>query len=141
VVKHISLYTQLGTSNVSTDTKRSLNQLYGITFGRLPWLGLRADFHYAKFDGSFGGGSYRALSISRSFTDNLRLELLVGTQSFNSAMTSFSNSRSITTNVETNLGSHYFLQGGYTANRGQFSYDQWMFTIGYRFDSKARHRE
>ena len=140
VVKHISVYTQLGSSSSSTDTKRSLNQLYGITFGRLP-LDIRADLHYASFNSSFGGGSYRALSVSRTFTDNVRLELLVGTQSFSSAMTSFSNSRFITTNVETNLGSHYFLQGGYTANRGQFSYDQYMFTIGYRFDSKARHRE
>jgi hypothetical protein len=140
LVKHISVYTQLGSSNVSTDTKSSLNQLYGTTFGNLP-LGLRADIHYASFNSSFGGGSYKALSISRSFTDNLRLELLAGTQSFNSPMTRFTDSRFITTNVETNLGTHYFIQGGYTANRGQFSYDQWMFTIGYRFDSKARHRE
>lgn len=140
VVKHISVYTQLGTSSASADTKSSLNQLYGITFARLPFR-MRADVHYASFNSSFGGGSYRAVSVSRAFTDNLTLEFLAGTQSFSSAMTSFSNSRFITTNIETNLGSHYFLQGGYTANRGQFSYDQYMFTIGYRFDSKARHRE
>ena len=140
VMNHISVYTQLGTSSRTGDAKSSLNQLYGITFGRLP-LGLRADFHYAQFNSSFGSGAYKAFSISRSFTDNLRLEVLAGTQSFSSAMTSFSSSRFLTSNVETNLGSRYFIQGGYTANRGQFSYDQYMFTLGYRFDSKAKHRE
>jgi hypothetical protein len=140
VIKKVYVYTQLGTSSRSGDAKSSLNQLYGITFGHLP-LGLRADAHYAKFNSSFGSGSYKAFSISRSFTDNLRLELLAGTQNFSSTMTSITGSRFITTNVETNFGSHYFLQGGYTANRGQMSYDQWMFTLGYRFDSRSRHRE
>ena len=37
--------------------------------------------------------------------------------------------------MEMNLGSHYFMQGGFTVNRGLTqSYDQWLFSIGYRFD-------
>ena len=36
------------------------------------------------------------------------------------------------------MGAHYFMQGGFTINRGQLSYDQWMFTLGYRFDSKGK---
>ncbi|HWY53788.1 MAG TPA: AMIN domain-containing protein [Terriglobales bacterium] len=141
VWKQISVYTDVGRSNRTGDTTSSLNQMYGITFGRLPWLGLRADAHYARFNSSFGNGSYRAFSLSRNFLDGLRLEVLAGDQNFASAFTSTNQYRFITGNVESNLGSHYFVQGGYTANRGQLSYDQWMFTIGYRFDSKERRHE
>ena len=141
VWKQISVYTDVGRSNRTGDTTSSLNQMYGITFGRLPWLGLRADAHYARFNSSFGNGSYRAFSLSRNFLDGLRLEVLAGDQNFASTFTSNNSYRFITGNVETNLGSHYFIQGGYTANRGQLSYDQWMFTIGYRFDSKERRHE
>jgi len=141
VRKQIFVYTELGRSNRTGDAKSSLNQMYGITFGHLPWLGLRADAHYSKFDSSFGSGSYRAISISRNFSEGLRLEVLAGTQKFASSFTSNNSSRFITGNVETNLGAHYFIQGGYTADRGQMSYDQWMFTLGYRFDSKERRHE
>ncbi len=141
VWKQISVYTDIGRSNRTGDTTSSLNQMYGITFGRLPWLGLRADAHYARFNSSFGNGSYRAFSLSRNFLDGLRLEVLAGDQNFASTFTTNNSYRFITGNVETNLGSHYFVQGAYTANRGQLSYDQWMFTIGYRFDSKERRHE
>ena len=141
VKKQIFVYTQLGSSSRTGDAKSSLDQLYGITFGRLPWFGLRADLHYAKFNGSFGAGSYKSVSVSRNFTDNLHFEVLAGKQTFSSLMTNDSRSWFVTTNLETNLGPHYFIQGGYTVDRGQMSYDQWMFTLGYRFDSKARHRE
>lgn len=139
VKKQVFVYTQLGRSSRTGDANSSLNQLYGITFGHLPWFGLRADFHYAQFSSSFGTGSYKALSVSRTFSDNLRLEVLAGKQSFSSLMTTDNGSWFVTSNVETNLGSHYFIQGNYTVDRGQFSYDQWGFTLGYRFDSKARH--
>src|SRR5579872_588217 len=141
VVKQIFVYTQLGQSNRTGDTKNSLNQLYGITFNHLPWWGLRADIHYAQFNSSFGTGSYQAASVSRTFTDNLRLEVLGGKQNFNSSLTTNNNSWFVTSNVESNFGPHYFIQGGYTVNRGQLSYDQWVFTLGYRFDSRSRHRE
>ena len=42
--------------------------------------------------------------------------------------------------METTLGPHYYLQGSFTTNRGQLSYDQFMFSLGYRFDSK-KHKE
>ena len=141
VWKQIFAYTDVGRSNRTGDTTNSLNQMYGVTFGRVPWLGLRADAHYSRFNSSFGNGSYRAFSLSRNFLDGLRLEVLAGDQNFASTLTSTNHSRFITGNVGTNIGPHYFIQGGYTANRGQMSYDQWMFTIGYRFDSKERHRE
>jgi hypothetical protein len=38
-----------------------------------------------------------------------------------------------------NMGLHYFFQGGYTFSRGVIqNYDQWMFTLGYRFDTRQK---
>ena len=45
----------------------------------------------------------------------------------------------MTGNVENSFGMHYFLQGGFTTDRGDtMNYDQWMLTLGYRFDSRAK---
>jgi hypothetical protein len=140
VVKQVSVYFQLGTSYRTGDAKSSLNQLYGVTFSHLPWYGLRADFHYATFNSSFGAGSYKAISIGRSFTDQLQVEILSGQQSFSSLMTRQNNSWFVTSRIEANLGQHYFVQGDFTTNRGQMNYDQWMFTLGFRFDSKGMNR-
>ena len=57
------LSTNLGRSSGTGDAKTSLNQMYGITFGRLPWVKLRADAHYARFSRSFGNGSYEAVLL------------------------------------------------------------------------------
>jgi hypothetical protein len=141
VVKNIFVYSQLGRSNRSGDVKSSLNQLYGLTFANLPLIHVRADVHYTKFDSAFGSGSYRAISITRNMTDNFRLEVLAGDQSFNSTLTAADSARFVTTNLQTSFGAHYFLQGGYTVNRGNVeNYDQWLLTLGYRFDSKAAHK-
>lgn len=140
VTRQISLYTQLGRSSRSGDTSSSINQLYGLTYARLPWAGLRADVHYAQFNSSFGGGRYKAFSLSRNLTDALQVQVLTGEQNFAKLMTTGNRSWFVISNMQTNFGPHYFLQGGYTLNRGQMSYDQWMFTLGYRFDSKG-HRQ
>ena len=139
VWNQIWLSTNIGQSSGSGDAKTSLNQMYGITFARIPWVNMRADVHYAKFNGSFGSGSYEAFSLSRQLSDRLRLEVLMGQQNFSSTLTTVTRSRFITGTVETNLGSHYYLQGNYTANRGDLSYDQAMFSIGYRFDTRRKH--
>ena len=141
VLKQVFLYTDIGRSNRSGDARNSWNQAYGITVGQLPWLRLRADAHYSRFNSSFGDGSYRAFSLSREFGENFRLELLAGDQSLNSPFSGNDRSRFLTGNVESSLGAHYFFQGGFTVNRGQtLNYDQWLFTFGYRFDSKAKHK-
>jgi hypothetical protein len=44
----------------------------------------------------------------------------------------------LTGTVETVLGPHYYLQGIFTTNRGDLSYDQVMFSIGYRFDNRRK---
>jgi hypothetical protein len=141
VVKQIFVYGSLGQSNRSGDAKSSLNQMYGITFGHLPWFGLRADAHYSRFNSSFGSGSYRAFSLSRNFSDDIRLEVLAGDQTFSSQLTTDNRSRFLNTNIDFALGAHYFTQGGFTINRGQLSYDQWMFTLGYRFDTKGKPKQ
>lgn len=138
VWNQIWLSTNLGRSNGTGDSKNSLNEMYGITFGRLPWLKLRADAHYAKFNSSFGSGSYESLAVSRQMSDRLRLEVLLGQQNFASALTTNTRGRFVTGTVETTLGPHYYLQGNFTTNRGDMSYDQVMFSVGYRFDSKRR---
>jgi len=136
--KQVWLSTNLGRSNRSGDTKASLNEMYGITFGRLPWVALRADVHYAKFDSSFGSGSYESASLSRQLSERLRLEVLLGQQNFASTVTTANRARFLTGTVETIFGPHYYLQSSFTTNRGDLSYDQFMFSLGYRFDSKRR---
>jgi hypothetical protein len=138
VWKQIWLSTNLGRSSGTGDAKSSLNEMYGITFGRLPWIKVRADAHYAKFNSSFGSGSYESFSLSRQISDRLRLEALVGQQNFASTLTTNNRGRFFTGTIETTLGPHYYLQGNFTTNRGNLSYDQFMFSIGYRFDTKRR---
>ena len=140
VVKDIWAYTLLGRSNRSGDAKSSWNQLYGVTVGRMPWIGMRTDVHYSKFDSSFGSGSYESISLSRNLNENLRWEVLGGRQAFVSP-TTHDISHFVTGNFEASLGSHYFVQTGYTWNRGAGqNYDQWLFTFGYRFDSRSKGR-
>jgi hypothetical protein len=138
VWKQIWLSTSLGRSSGTGDAKSSLNEMYGITFARLPWVRLRADAHYAKFDSSFGSGSYESVSLSRQMSDRLRLEVLLGQQNFASTLTTSNRGRFVTGTVETTLGPHYYLQSSFTTNRGDLSYDQFMFSVGYRFDSKRK---
>jgi hypothetical protein len=138
VWKQIWVSTNLGRSSGTGDAKTSLNQMYGLTFGRLPLVHLHADVHYAKFNSSFGSGYYKAFSLSRQISDRLRVEALLGQQNFASTLTNNTNSKFVTGTVETTLGPHYYLQGNFTTNRGNMSYDQMMFSIGYRFDSKRK---
>jgi hypothetical protein len=62
----------------------------------------------------------------------------LGQQKFASLVTNDTRSRFVTGTVETILGPHYYLQGNFTTNRGDLSYDQLMFSVGYRFDSKRK---
>jgi hypothetical protein len=139
VRKQIWLSANLGVSNGSGDTKTSLNQMYGVTFGRLPYVKLRADAHYARFNSSFGNGSYESVSLSRVMGERMRLEVLLGQQRFASALTSNTRTRFVTGTVETTLGPRYYLQANFTENRGDMSYEQFMISIGYRFDNRGRH--
>ena len=140
VVSDVWTYVTLGRSSRSGDAQASWNQLYGVTVGRMPWIGLRTDVHYSKFNSSFGSGSYESVSFSRNFHETLRWELLGGRQSFASPTSGYA-SHFVTGNFEAALGPNYFVQTGYTWNRGgSQNYDQWLFTFGYRFDSRSNRK-
>ncbi len=141
VIKDLWLYTTLGRSSRSGDKSASLNQLYGITLGHLPHTKIRTDLHYSKFSSVFGSGSYEAASVSRSFHDNFRWEVLVGRQAYISNLAANDSSKFVTGNLELPLGSHYYIQGGFTANRGGTqTYNQALFSFGYRFDTRSTAR-
>jgi hypothetical protein len=141
-IKKIFLYADLGRSSRTGDAQSSLNQLYGITFGELPKLKMRADVHYSKFTSSFGAGTYRAFSLSRSIGDRLHFEAIGGDQVFTSSLAGNQNTKFFTTNIDTSLGATFFMQGGFTMYRGQLqNYDQTYVTLGYRFDSKWKKRK
>ena len=138
VLPQIWISSTLGRSTRSGDAKSSLNQMYGLTFGRLPIVKLRADIHYSRFNSSFGDGHYESFSLSRQLNEHLRLEALIGEQNFGSTLTTGNRSRFLTGTFETTLGAHYYLQSNFTTNRGDLSYDQLMFSMGYRFDNKRK---
>jgi AMIN domain len=141
VVKNIVLYTDLGRSSRTGDAKTSLNQMYGISFLKIPKVDLHADAHYSRFTSSFGSGTYRAFSLSRSLGEDLHLELLAGDQVFTSSLAGNQSAKFLTTNVDTSLGALFFLQGGFTMYRGQVqNYNQWNLTLGYRFDNKWKRK-
>ncbi len=141
VYKQIWLSTDLGMSNRTGDKKSSLNQMYGITFGHLPWIGLHADARYTRFNSAFGSGTYEALSFSKNLGETLQVQFLAGQQNFTSSLTAADRSRFVNGMIEYSLGAHYFVQGGATMSRGaQMNYDQWLFTFGYRFDNRNGHK-
>jgi hypothetical protein len=141
VVKPIAIYTELGASSRTGDAKRSINQLYGLSFVKVPWLGVNADVHYSKFASSFAAGTYRAVSVSRTFGDRVHINVLGGDQSVISALAGNQTARFLEATTDTSIGARFFMQGGLTFYRGKLqNYDQLSFTLGYRFDSKGNHR-
>ena len=135
--KQIWLSADLGLSSFSGEKKRSLNQMFGISFNHLPWIGAHVDARYSRFNSGFGRGSYEALAFTRNLNEGLQLQVLAGQQNFASSLTTADRSRFVNGMLESNLGRHYFVQAGGTISRGnQMNYDQWIFTFGYRFDNR-----
>ena len=136
-VKHFAVYTTLGQSDKTGDVKRSLNQMYGVTWSEIWRTGLRADVRYSKFDSSFARGEYQVLSLSRHIGNRLNLDAQVGRQALDSSFTVNAQSVFVNTSFDANLGSHSFLQSGYTFERGaELSYRQWYLSLGYRLNLK-----
>ena len=137
VLKQIWLSADLGLNSHSGESKNSLNQMFGVSFGHLPWVNGHLDARYSRFNSGFGTGSYEALAFSRNLSEGLQLQVLAGQQNFASSLTSADRSRFLNGMLESNLGRHYFVQAGGTLSRGnQMDYDQWIFTFGYRFDNR-----
>ena len=132
--KRISVYASLGKSKATTDTKNSLNQAYGLTFGNLWNTGLLADLHYTKFNSALGSGNYTSFSLSKNLSDSLHLQFLGGHQVFSSSLTTNSNSNFVNGIVDWNFGIRYFLEGNLGWYRGtSMNYQQWSTVFGYRF--------
>jgi hypothetical protein len=133
---HVSASVDLGRSKTSTDTSQSWNQLYDVALGEIRGTGLRLDLRYSKFNSSFGQGTYKAASVSKTLADNLRIEVQGGRQSLNSLFTSNGGSNFVNSLVDWSFSPRYFMEGGYTWNTGTtLNYQQWNVTLGYRFGS------
>jgi AMIN domain len=134
-IRHIMLYTTLGQSEKTGDEHETWNQMYGITWSEIPHIGMRADFHYSKFDSNFGRGAYRTLSLSRQLSNHAFWNLQLGSQDLLSTFTANGKSTFAAISMDLNLGKHSFFQSGYTfVNGSALNYHQWYSSLGFRFD-------
>lgn len=138
---HVSVYTNVGRSSRSGDAKDSWNTMYGLSLARIPKLGFHFDAHFSKFDSAFGSGNYQSFSLSREFGESLRWEVETGSQKFTSPLTSDTGSRFVNTRGDFNFGGNYFMELGFTAQRGgTYDYNQWFSVMGYRFDNRGKSK-
>jgi len=135
-VRHVTAYTMFGRSEKTGDAHRSWNQMYGLTWSEILHTGIRADFHYSKFDSNFGRGEYRLLSLSRQLSNRTFWNVQLGTQNMTSPFTVNNQSKFVASSMDFNLGRHSFLQSGYTfVNGSMLNYREWYTSWGYRFDA------
>jgi hypothetical protein len=134
-LRNVTLYTTLGASQKTGDAHRSLNQMYGATWSEIARTGLRADYHYSKFDSNFAKGDYNVLSLSRQLTNRMFWNVQLGKQNIASQVTDNYDSKFIADSMDINMGKHSYLQSGYTYVNGTcLNYRQWYLSWGYRFD-------
>lgn len=138
---HVAGYFSVGNSSDSSDPKSSLNTQFGASMSNIWKTGLMADVRYSKFDSAFANGTYRTVSVTRDLGERFRLDLQGGRYMYNSTVAANSGSNFINLLVDANLGSRYFIQSGFTTERGgTMNYNQWTTTFGYRFDNRASVR-
>ncbi len=129
-----SLYASLGSNKREQDSKRALNYMLGLQFGRTLGLPFRTDLRYSRFNSSFGSGDYESVSISRQLSDKVHFELQGGQQNLRSIFTAQTRARYVSSNLDYLIGAHYILGAGWTAYRGRVqNYDQIFANLGYRF--------
>jgi len=136
-IRHFQVYSTLGRSDKSGDSRKTLNQMYGVTWTEIGHSGFRADMHYSKFDSPYAQGDYKILTISRNLMDRMQWSTQIGEQNLISSWTAnVGRSLFFDTSFDTNLTRHTYVQTGYTISRGtQLNYDQLYFSLGYRFDA------
>jgi hypothetical protein len=138
--RYFTLYTTLGTSERTGDTRRTLNEMFGATLNEVGRSGIRADFHYSKFDSNFGFGHYGVLSLSRQVTNRMYWNVQLGKQAIESLHTLDCFSNFVDDSVDINLGRHSYVQSGLTYVKGDtLNYRQWYMSWGYRFDEGKRN--
>lgn len=149
----IEAYGSLGRNKREGDTKASFNYMGGLVLPRLPglpriprlarWLpglpgfgglAFRTDLRYSKFSSSFGAGSYASVTVSRQFTDKIRLDLQAGEQTLVSPFTPQTRTSFVNNMLDYLIGNHYVLGAGWTFyHGGTQNYDQTFVNFGYRF--------
>lgn len=138
---HLTAYFSGGQSSTSSDSGKSWNLQGGLTLMRLPRTGLQVDARYSNFNSDFASGNYRTLTLSRTLADRFQLNVQAGRQMFTSTLTTNTGAWFGNAYCDTNLGRRYFVESGYTTQRGgSDDYDQWTFAFGYRFDNRAAMR-
>ena len=138
---HITTYFSVGDSSTSSDKKSSLNEMFGVTMSNIWKTGLQADVRYSKFNSAFASGTYRSATVTRDINERLRINLQGGQYAYNSSLAANSNSYFVNMMAEANLGARYFLQSAFTTQRGgTMNYNQWMTTVGFRFDNRTSAR-
>ena len=107
--RYFTLYTTLGASDETVDAHRSLNEMFGVTWNEIPRTGIRADFHFSKFDSNFGYGHYSVLSVSRQVTSRMFWNVQLGKQDVVSSHTLDCFSNFLDDSFDINLGRHSYL--------------------------------
>ncbi len=136
---HFGVFASVGQSKATSDTSKSLNKAYGVSTGNLLKTGVTADVRFTKFQSAFGSGSYESFSLSRSITNNIRVQVYGGHQNFYNFASSNAKGNFLNGVVDWNVGSRYFLEGNFESNRGtSLSYTQWTMVFGYRVGGLRR---
>jgi hypothetical protein len=139
VSRRLTVYFNLGRNKREADSQAAWNQMYGGTLANIFGTGGRFDLRFSRYNSSFGGGEYYSASYLRELTDQLRIEVQLGRQTFSSAAaaptaTQQNRAMFLTTNLDWFLGTHFWLGVGHTLYQGELQkYDQIFSTLGYRF--------
>lgn len=69
----------------------------------------------------------------------MRFEVTGGRQNFTSSLGVATDYKLLGSTIDLNLGGHYFVESSYNTQRSSLqNFDQWLITMGYRFDSGKR---
>ena len=135
----VSVYGSAGQSSRTGDARAAWNYLGGASIADILRSGIRAEYKYSRFDGSFGKGNYQTVGVSRLLGEGFRFEVQGGRQALDSAYTAQTSAWFVNGNVDWYLGSSYFMGFGTTVYRGDVqSYNQYFMNFGYRFDNRRR---
>ncbi len=139
---HMTGYFSIGQSSDSGDSKSSGNRLYGLTMARIWKTGIQVDARYSEFSSAFATGTYRSAMLTRDLGERFRLNIQGGQYKYASTLASNNNSNFVNATFDTNLGARLFYETMFTTQRGgSLNYNQWVNTLGFRFDNRAAHKK
>jgi len=139
--RFVTLGVMLNQGSKTGDAKRSLNQIYSVTWNQIPHTSVRADLRYSKFVSPFCQGNLQQLTFSRPSVGRVSWVGQIGRQDITSPFTTNTRFTYADLSLDTNLGWRTFLQSGVTIEHGLTMNSQsWYLSLGYRFDTAARER-